>query len=352
MGAAVAFQEIVGQEQALRLLHKALSEARLAQAYLFHGPPGVGKKLTAFQFVKALYCFSATSNACNNCTACRKITAGNHPDVEMITPDDTSIKIEQVRALQRRLGYKPYENRHTAVIIDGCEFLTPPAANALLKILEEPPTQALLLLLTGNKAAVPLTIISRCQLVPFRPLTPADIQTILERQGVDRPTASLAATLAEGCLDRWSQTDFAQALDTRQSAYNILKNIVQAKSITPFIQARQLAGKREQCATLLHWLSLFCRDLTVLQVAPDMRLYNQDLRRELIPLTHRVPLDRLLETFELLQQLRLYLHMNLSPQLIFEQLLVQLHQALSIPPKAPRPNGSGISVAHAPDTAG
>jgi len=352
MRAAVAFQEIVGQERALLLLHKALSEARLAQVYLFYGPPGVGKKLTALQFVKALYCLSATPNACNNCAACRKITTGNHPDVEIITPDDTSIKIEQVRALQRRLSYKPYENRHTAVIIDGCEFLTPPAANALLKILEEPPAQALLLLLTGKKAAVPLTIISRCQLVPFRPLTPADIRTILERQDVDQPTASLAATLAEGRLDRWSQTDFAQALDTRQSAYNILKNIVQTKNITPFIQARQLAGKREQCEALLHWLSLFCRDLIVLQVAPDMLLYNQDLRRELTPLTHRVPLDHLLETFELLQQLRTYLSMNLSPQLIFEQLLVQLHQALAIPHNAPRPNRNGIPVAHTPDTAG
>jgi len=348
----VAFQEIVGQERALLLLHKALSEARLAQVYLFYGPPGVGKKLTALQFVKALYCLSATPNACNNCAACRKITTGNHPDVEIITPDDTSIKIEQVRALQRRLSYKPYENRHTAVIIDGCEFLTPPAANALLKILEEPPAQALLLLLTGKKAAVPLTIISRCQLVPFRPLTPADIRTILERQDVDQPTASLAATLAEGRLDRWSQTDFAQALDTRQSAYNILKNIVQTKNITPFIQARQLAGKREQCEALLHWLSLFCRDLIVLQVAPDMLLYNQDLRRELTPLTHRVPLDHLLETFELLQQLRTYLRMNLSPQLIFEQWLVQLHQALAIPHNAPRPNRTGRPVAHTPDTAG
>jgi DNA polymerase-3 subunit delta' len=272
--------------------------------------------------------------------------------VEIIAPDDTSIKIEQVRALQRRLSYKPYENRHTAVIIDGCEFLTPPAANALLKILEEPPAQALMLLLTGKKAAMPLTIISRCQLVPFRPLTPADIQTILERQNVNPPTASLAATLAEGRLDRWSQTDFAQALDTRQSAYNILKNIIEAKNITPFIQARQLAGKREQCEALLHWLSLFCRDLIVLQVAPDMLLYNQDLRRELTPLTHRMLLAHLLEAFEWLQQLHSYLSLNLSPQLIFEQLLVQLHQTLAIPHNTPRPNRSSRSVAHTPDRAG
>ena len=336
----MAFRDIVGQERALLLLHKALSGARLAQAYLFYGPPGIGKKLTALQFVKTLYCLSGAPDACDNCTACRKITTGNHPDVTLIVPDDTSIKIEQVRALQRRLSYKPYENQRTTIIMDGCEFLTLPATNALLKILEEPPANTLLLLLAGKKDALPLTLISRCQLVPFRPLAPADIRAILGRQGVDQPTATLAATLAEGRLDRWHQTDFTQVLATRQSAYNVLQNIVQAKGITPFLHARTLAGKREQCEELLRWLSLFCRDLIMLRVAPGIVLYNQDLRRELTPLAHRMPLERLFEAFDLLQQLHTYLSMNLSPQLLFEQLLVQFQQALAMlhePPRRQKP---------------
>lgn len=332
----MAFHNIVGQERALLLLHKALAGARLAQAYLFYGPPGVGKKLTALQFVKTLYCLSASPDACDNCAACHKIATGNHPDVVLITPDGTSIKIEQIRALQRQLSYKPYENQRTAIIIDGCEFFTPPAANALLKILEEPPAHTLLLLLAGKREALPLTIISRCQLVPFRPLTPAEIRAILERQGVDQHTATLAATLVEGRLDRWQQTDFTQALATRQSAYNVLQNIAQARGITPFIHARQLAGKPEQCEELFGWLSLFCRDLIMLQVAPGIRLYNQDRRQELTSLARRIPLERLLGTFDLLQQLRTYLSMNLNPQLLFEQVLVQLQQALALPHDPPR----------------
>jgi DNA polymerase-3 subunit delta' len=327
----VAFSNIVGQERALLLLHKALTGARLAQAYLFYGPSGVGKKLTALQFVKALYCPASTSDACDNCVTCRKITMGNHPDVVFVTPDGTSVKIEQIRALQRQLSYKPYENQRTAIIIDGCEFFTPPAANALLKILEEPPAHSLLLLLAGNRETLPLTIISRCQLVPFRPLTPAEIRTILERQGVDQHTATLAATLAEGCLERWQQTDFTQALAARQNAYNVLQNVVQARGMHPFLHARQLAGKQEQCAELFGWLSLFCRDLIMLQVAPSVRLYNQDLHQDLTSLARRMPLEHLLETFDLLQELRPYLSMNLNPQLLFEQVLVQLRQMLLVP---------------------
>ena len=104
---------------------------------------------------------------------CHRIATENHPDVIHITPDDTSIKIEQIRAVQRRLSYKPYENQRITVLIESCELLSPPAANALLKTLEEPQPDALLLLLTSKKEALPthhrLTLSTR----PLSPAVPA-----------------------------------------------------------------------------------------------------------------------------------------------------------------------------------
>ncbi len=175
----------------------------------------------------------------------------NHPDVIHVTPDDTSIKIEQIRAVQRRLSYKPYENQRTTVLIESCELLSPPAANALLKTLEEPQTNALLLLLTSKKEALPLTIVSRCQLVPFRPLSPPHLRTIFERQGVDPATAALAASLTEGQLDRLNGVDLSQLLTMRQSAYNVLQDILRAQGLSSFLQARKLASKRDQCDELV-----------------------------------------------------------------------------------------------------
>jgi DNA polymerase-3 subunit delta' len=214
----VAFDAILGQGHALSLLQKALVSARLGHAYLFYGPSGVGKKLTALQFAKVLVCQGATAEACDRCASCYKMTTGNHPDVVVINPEGTSIRIEHIRALQRQLSYRPYESQRTVVIIDGCESLTPPAANALLKTLEEPSASALLLLLTSKKDALPLTIISRCQQIPFRPLPPPHIRAILIQQGVDEPTAALVATLAEGRVDTWMQTEISQVLARRQSA--------------------------------------------------------------------------------------------------------------------------------------
>jgi DNA polymerase-3 subunit delta' len=330
----VAFSEVLGQEKALLLLQKALAESRLAHAYLFYGVSGVGKKFTALQFIKALYCPASSRDACDTCPVCRRIMAGNHPDVMSVAPEDTSIKIEQIRTLQRRLTYKPYEDQRITVIIENCELLSLPAANALLKTLEEPPANTLLLLLTSKKEALPLTIVSRCQLVPFRPLPLSHLRTILERQGVDPATAALAAPLAEGQLDRVSATELAQLLAIRQGAYNVLQDIFHARGLSSFLQARKLASKREQCEELLRWLALLCRDMTMLTVAPNTPLYNQDLYAELVAFTQPLQCEHLLQIFELIQKLRAQLPMNVNPQLLFEQLLVQLQHILTVLPPA------------------
>lgn len=325
-GVHVAFRDILGQEHAVLLLQKALVSSRIGHAYLLYGPHGVGKRLTAVQFAKALACRVASAEACDTCISCHKMATGNHPDIVFISPDGASIRIEHIRAIQRQLSYKPYESQYTTIIIDGCESLTPPAANALLKTLEEPPVSALLLLLTSKKDALPLTIISRCQLVPFRPLTPSHIRAILVRQGMDQASAAIAAMLAEGRLDTWMQTDVSHVLARRQNAYVLLQEHGCPKNTPLFLLARQYAGSREQCAEVLHWLSLFCRDLVLLKVASALPLYNPDLQAELAALANSLSVERLIDLFSLLEQLQRYLTMNANPQLTFERLVIQLQQ--------------------------
>lgn len=332
----MALHDVLGQEHAVQVLRKTLESSRVAQAYLFYGPSGVGKKFTAWQFSKALYCLSPSPDACESCSACHKIASGNHPDVILIAPDETSIKIEQIRSMQHRLGYKPYEGSRVTVLIDNCELLTPPAANALLKTLEEPPHDGVLVLISGNKQALPVTIVSRCQLVPFTSLALPHLVTLLIRQGADTDTARLAASLSEGRLRRFSQGDFEQLLAVRQSAYTALQSLLQRQDVSLFLRARQLAGKRDQCEELLHWLALFLRDLTMLKLAPapDMGLYNRDLHEQLAPLAQHLRLESLLDAFAMVQQLRTALSLNSNPQLVFEQLIVQCQRAFA-PASAP-----------------
>jgi DNA polymerase-3 subunit delta' len=325
----MAWHDILGQEHALRLLRNALEHSRLAHAYLLAGPPGVGKHLTARQCAKAVSCLVQATDACDTCTACKKIDAANHPDVLDVEPDGSSIRIEQIRTIQQRLSYRPYEQDRIVIILDGCEWLTPPATNALLKTLEEPPGHALLLLLTSHKTALPLTITSRCQLVPFRALTPTHLRTILERRGVERDDATLSVMMSHGGLTTSEQ--IAVALEARGQAHTLLAEVVQHHAPAVFLRARQLAGKRDQCEALLDWVILLCRDLVMLNVAPSRPLYNDDLRSDLEPLARQLTVDPLLETCALAEQLRQYLGMNLNPQLVFERFVMCFEQLVEQP---------------------
>lgn len=328
----MALHDVLGQEHALRLLRNALEHSRLAHAYLFAGSPGVGKHLTARQFAKAVSCPVTATDACDTCTACKKIDADNHPDVLDIAPDGTAIRIEQIRTIQQRLSYRPYEQDRIVIILDGCELLTPPATNALLKTLEEPPGDTLLLLLTHHKTALPLTITSRCQLVPFRALTPAHLRTILERRDIEYEDATISVMMARGGLTTSEQ--ISAALEARRQAHELLAEVVQHNAQAVFLRARQLAGKREQCDALLDWLILLCRDLVMLNVAPSRSLYNDDLRSDLAPLARQVTVDPLLETCTLAEQLRQYLGMNLNPQLVFERFVMRLEQLVGQPQRS------------------
>ena len=137
---------LVGHAWAMELLLSGLATGRVSHATLIAGPPNIGKTTLARTFAQALVCTGAASRPCRECSACRRVVSGNHPDVRILESDNQPIKIEQVRDLQRELALAPYEGRWRVAILTAFERATPEAANALLKTLEEPPAPAILML--------------------------------------------------------------------------------------------------------------------------------------------------------------------------------------------------------------
>ncbi|MFQ5520086.1 MAG: DNA polymerase III subunit delta', partial [Candidatus Methylomirabilia bacterium] len=172
-------EAIRGHSAVSGLLRSAIDSDRVAHAYAFVGPPGIGKKLTAKAFAQALLCSSHQSTSsggrsspggCGLCPACRRVEAGAHPDCHLIVPDGQQIKIEQVRELARLASLRPYEGRLKVFIVDDAERMSLVTANALLKTLEEPPDRTVIILVLSRARALPATVLSRCQVVRFTPL--------------------------------------------------------------------------------------------------------------------------------------------------------------------------------------
>lgn len=196
-----SLDEVVGQEHVTKTLAGALASGRLAHAFCFTGPRGVGKTSVARILAKALNCESGpTAQPCNECQQCREIDEGRAVDVQEIDAASNS-RVEDVRELREVIRYRPQAARFRVTILDEVHMLSKAAFNALLKTLEEPPEHAVFILATTDVHKVPLTILSRCQRYDFRRLPPktlaAHLAQVLESEGCRLPKESLALMARE-----------------------------------------------------------------------------------------------------------------------------------------------------------
>ncbi len=207
------FESVIDQQKPIGILRALLEQSSVAHALLFTGIDGVGKQKTARMFAMAVNCelyrgdttsqISVDSVPCGQCVSCRKITSGNHPDVLHIQPQGNLIRIDQIRALGRTLAMKPYEARYRVVMISDAHRMNPESANALLKMLEEPPEQTLLVLTASETADLLPTVVSRCQLVRFNPISiPSICRELVSRCDLSSDAARVVAAMAGGSMGR------------------------------------------------------------------------------------------------------------------------------------------------------
>lgn len=192
----MGFEEIHGHNRPIRILQGTIRKKRVPAALLFSGDSGIGKRSTALIYIQALNCLSPVNgDACGACPSCHKIRNGNHPDLLVIEPDGSEIKIETIRAIEGFLSMKPYEGRTKAVLIDTADAMNINASNAFLKTLEEPPADSVIILISASPDSLPDTIRSRCFQVRFAPLPAAECDAVLDashKDGLDTLQRRLA----------------------------------------------------------------------------------------------------------------------------------------------------------------
>ncbi|MFA5891430.1 MAG: DNA polymerase III subunit delta' [Actinomycetota bacterium] len=191
LGGLDMWERLVGQEAAVRQLRESIASDSVGHAYLFAGPQGVGRELAAIALAASLNC---AAGGCGSCDACARILRRTHPDLHMIVPHGAQILVEQVREVRQDAFRSPYEGRVKVFLIEDAHRLNPAAANALLKVLEEPPGDVVFVLVTASPEDLPETIVSRCRRVDFFPLGPREIRRVLvEHHGADPSDAEWAA---------------------------------------------------------------------------------------------------------------------------------------------------------------
>jgi len=320
------FQSIEGQERVKRILQNSLRTDKVSHAYIFTGPDGTGRRAMARAFAQALYCKVLPDDACGECLDCRKIEHGNHPDHYWLEPDGASIKIEQIRELQKQFAYRAGASGLKMYILEQADKMTPQAANSLLKFLEEPAARVVAILITENGHALLPTIRSRSQWIPFLPLNRSRMTEKLLEEGFPPALVQTAVRLSAG-------TGGARELMQGNGFAEIRSQVIQLskESLTRLPAAllalqQQLAkGELSDRLTLfLDMLILWLKDMVQLRLGNREGLVFSDQAEWMAQHALRYTLEHWMSGLEQAVEAQKRLRFHANAQLVLEQLFMRL----------------------------
>lgn len=321
---------IVGHDWAVGSLQRAVEADTVSHAYLFTGPPGVGKTTLALRLAAALLCEreEVSERPCGACRACRLVASGNHPDLHVVASEHVgaNLKIDQVRDLTHRLTMTPVEGRRQVAVLRRFQEATPSAANALLKTLEEPPSDVVLVVLAREADLLLPTIVSRCQHIPLRPLPVRTVSRALtERWDARSEQAELLAHLSGGRLG-WAVGKLAddEAMERRAARLDELSELVHASIIERFDYAEKLAYDPVATQeTLDLWIGWW-RDVLLMASGSDAPLTNVDRQDQLRAHAQRFELSTIAGGIKALRSCLQKLQRNANRRLTLEVLMLDL----------------------------
>lgn len=324
-----SWKNIFGNAPRIEHLRKILGEKTFPHAVIFSGVEGIGKRKIAENCAAALLCENPKDGeACGVCSSCKLLAAGNHPDFYVIEPEPSkaapAIKIGQIRDLQSQVLLQPNRANCRVVIIDGAELMNKAAANCLLKTLEEPTGQTIFILTTANRAGLLMTIRSRCGVVNFDKISPAEISAALKLRGVNSEEAKTISLISDGSLGRALKLNESGGFEIRNDALNFLESLLKKKITVENIFERGKnfsEGSKENFADFVTYIEKFLRDVFLLERA---ELYNSDLKSRLDKI--KISEEILYELFEEGKKIQRKLNSNANLRLVVEAYFLKLRQ--------------------------
>ena len=321
------FASIVGHGPIIALLRKAVARNRVPQSLLFAGPEGVGKRAIAIALAQAVNCptrkKSGGDDACGTCPTCQRIALGQHSDVTLLERgDDATVKLKALREkVLEVVGYRPFEAERRVFII-AADDLREDGQDALLKTLEEPPTSAILILISAYPDSLSATVQSRCRRLRFAPLSEREVARVLvEHAAVERGAAAALAASSGGSVARALAEESGDLSDDRSAALAVLA--ASRRGVADQLKAAAALAKnesdrrdREALSARLDVLAALLRDLGAIASGATDVIANVDLERDLRALAAHFTAVRVVTGYAALARAQSALERNASPKIV------------------------------------
>lgn len=306
----MSFSAIKGQEGPIKVLKEDIKNSCLAGSYLFSGAAGTGKNLLAQTFAKAVNCLKGGPDSCDSCSSCLRMDKLQHPDLHIIDSGSSEIKIEYIRQLKDQINLRPYEARKKVFIIKNAHNLNTASANALLKTLEEPALNSLIILLSEKPGVLLKTVISRCRLIKLHPLKRQKLEEVLQKEyHLDQGLAHYLAYFCEGRL--------GHALALKDTEILRDKNkVIDEYALSGNSDMESLLNK-DNLRDYLNILAGWFRDIYMAKIGiPYEQLINLDRKNELLNFMPRFSFSELDEIMDFITDSFFYLDHNVNVKLL------------------------------------
>ncbi len=321
--------DLTGHEWAVDMLKKHVANGTPRHAYLFAGPPGLGRRTLALRFAQALNCPTPVASGvpCGQCRECRQIAAMQHADLTVVQAEAEggTLKVDQIRETRRTLVLKPYQANFRVALFLRFQEANDNAANALLKTLEEAPSYAVLILTADNPEQLLPTIVSRCEVLRLRPLKFEEVMDALERRGIEKGQAKLIAHISGGRFGYALRLLEDEALlESREERLNDLQTLISASRVEKFAYAEKLSKDKEAMRqAVLIWLA-YWRDVMLRAAGAQTPLVNVDRNVEIEDLAGRLDLSLARGVVSGHEHVLEKMERNVNSRLLAEVLLLDL----------------------------
>lgn len=332
----INFKDILGHGRQKEELRRLVSRGQLPHALLLSGPQGVGKKLLGRALGAAVLCEApANGEACGHCPSCRAMAGASHPDYYELEPElrgkgTRLIRIEAIRELTELAARFPMMSDRRVLLIDDVDLMNEPAANSLLKTLEEPPGEVTFILVTGARSALLDTIISRCMPLSFGLLTREEIASSLGERGAGADMAGELGNLADGSLGRALELWESGGLEKRDQALAFLEGLGGLTMGAIWQQSEEM-GKwsREELSRWLLSFNMILRDLLVLwEDGASPLIYQADCRERLLSLLPAFPKGKVFALLACTREIQKRLGYNVNLRLQVEGFFIRLKDVM------------------------